>query len=145
MSERSSAPAKTTPPAVASAPVDCGARCRSVHTVLRVSMLIACTRPYLPSLFGRGRRLQRTPVDRLPRPPFSTGVRSMHDSTSGTYSILVRGLYDEGNHDFAPPACGQTNLVWPSPGTRVGSIVLAPVFGSIAVTTFCTPRSIENA
>src|SRR5262245_44464455 len=106
---------------------------------------MAWRRPYLPSLFGRGRRLHRTPVDRLPRPPGATGVRSMHDSTSGTYSIFVRGLYDEGSHDFAPPACGQTNFVSPSPGTRVGSMVFAPVFGSMAVTTFWTPRSIENA
>ena len=49
----------------------------------------------------------------------------MHDSTSGTKSIFVAGLYDEGSHDLAPPACGQTNLVSPSPGTRRESIVLS--------------------
>src|SRR6185369_10065897 len=144
MSERSSAPAKTTPPAVASAPVDCGARCRSIQTVLRVSRLMACTRPYLPSLSGRGRRLQRTPLERLPRPPGATGVRSMHASTIVTYRILVRGLYEDGSHDLAPPACGQVNFVVPSPGTSEASIVLAPVTGSTAFTTFCTPRSNEN-
>src|SRR5204863_4271207 len=105
---------------------------------------MACNRPYFPSLLGRGRRVQRTPVDRLPRPPGSTGVRSMQDSTSGTNRVFVRGLYEEGSHDFAPPACGQTNLVSPSPGTSFGSIVFAPVRGSIEVTTFCTPRSMEK-
>ena len=30
---------------------------------------MACTRPYLPSLSGRGRSVHRTPVDELPRAP----------------------------------------------------------------------------
>src|SRR5262245_53378728 len=105
---------------------------------------MAWRRPYLPSLFGRGRRLHRTPVERLPRPPGATGVRSMHDSTSGTYRILVRPLYDEGSHDLAPPACGQTNFVSPSPGMSVSSMVFSPVFGSMAFTRLVRPRSIEK-
>jgi hypothetical protein len=68
----------------------------------------------------------------------------MHASTSVTYSMRVRGLYDDGSHDLAPPACGQVNFVVPSPGTSDSSMVLAPVVGSTAFTTFCTPRSNEN-
>src|SRR5690349_20683893 len=116
-----------------------------VQTVFLVSTFTACTRPYLPSLSGRGRSVQRTPVERLPRPPGATGVRSMHASTSDTYRIFVSGLYDSGSQLLAPPACGQVVMVSPPPGTRRGLIFFAPVVGSIPITTSCTPRSNENA
>src|SRR6185436_8409636 len=80
---RSRYPANTRPPEVISVPAVSGARCRSIHTVLPVSMLIAWSRPYLPSLAGRGRTVHRTPVDRLPRSPAGTGTRSMHASVIG--------------------------------------------------------------
>ena len=35
-------------------------------------------------------------------------------------------------------------MVSPSPGTSVWSMIFSPVFGSTAVTTFCTPRSNEK-
>mgnify|MGYP001105107862 CR=1 FL=1 len=72
--------------------VDIGARWRAVHTVFFVWMSMAWTRPYLPSLSGLGRSAQRTPVERLPRPPAATGSRSMHASTSGTNNTWVSGL-----------------------------------------------------
>src|SRR5688572_13513454 len=95
--KRSNAPANTTPPAVASTPDVCGARSRVTHTVLRVSILIACTRPYLPSLSGRGRIPQLTPEDSAPRPPPpGIGKMSMQASVSGANTILLAGLYDAG-------------------------------------------------
>src|ERR1041385_5447401 len=116
-------PLNTTPPAVSSAPLDSGARCRDVQTTSRVTILIACTRPYFPSESGRGRSVQRPPVVRLPRPPSRTGFRSMHDSTSGTYRIFVFGLSELGVQFLAPPACGQITRSLPSPGKEPGSIV----------------------
>src|SRR5271169_1749968 len=101
-------PLKITPPPVSSAPLDTGARWRSVHTTSRVSMLTASTRPYLPSESGRGRTVKLTPVDKKPRPPSVTGVRSIHDSTSGIYIIFVSGLYEAGSQLLAPSAWGQT-------------------------------------
>src|SRR5579872_1760005 len=136
-------PLNTMPPAVSSAPLDSGARCRDVHTTSRVSILIACTRPYFPSESGRGRNDQRTPVERLPRPPSRTGFRSMQDSTRGTYRIFVSGLYDPGSQLLAPPACGQITRSLPSPGRELGSMFFFPVFGSMDVTMFCRPRSFE--
>ena len=75
---------------------------------LSVSRLSACRRPYLPSLSGRGRTVQRTPVDRLPRSPSGTGTRSMHASVIGTYRILVAGSYD-GRHPAAAAAHVRAN------------------------------------
>src|SRR5581483_5137294 len=144
VNHRSSAPANTTPPAVASTPVVCGARWRCTHTVLRVSRLIASKRPYRPSLSNLGRSAQRTPLDSTPRSPSPTGVMSMHDSTSGTYRTCVPASYEPGSQFFAPPACGQTVILPARLGINFGSTVFAPVLGSIAVMRFCSPRSIEN-
>src|SRR3569623_1187325 len=100
-------PLKVTPPAVSRTPLDTGARCRSVHTTSRVAMLMACTRPYLPSESGRGRTVGRPPADKRP-PRFSSvgGVKSMHASISGTYRIFVSGLYEPGIQLFAPSTWG---------------------------------------
>ena len=68
----------------------------------------------------------------------------MHDSTTGTYSTLVLGLIDAGIQLFAAPACGHTVISFSRDGIRFGSIVFAPVFGSMPVMMFCRPRSIEN-
>src|SRR5215471_18718239 len=108
-------------------------------------MLIASTRPYLPSESGRGRTVGRPPADKRPaRPPSVTGVKSMHASTRGTYRIFVSGLYDPGSQLLAPSTCGQTMCAWPSPGSVCGLIVFLPVEGSIEVTMFCRPRSFEK-
>ena len=141
---RSSDPTKTSPPAVTSDPVVSGALCRSTHTVCFVSRLMACRRPYFPSLSGRGRTVQRTPVDRLPRSPSGTGTRSMHASTIGRYSIFVAASKAVGIHPRPPLTCGQIIFVCPSPGTSRGSTIFAPVLGSMPVTTFCSPRSIDE-
>ena len=68
----------------------------------------------------------------------------MHDSTSGTNSTRVAGLIEPGTQLFAPPACGHTVIAVSRDGTSFGSIVFAPVCGSIAVIKFCNPRSIEK-
>src|ERR1039458_6741130 len=128
---------------MSSAPLDSGARCRDVQTTSRVSILIACRRPYFPSESGRGRRVQRTLVERLPRPPSRTGFRSMQDSTSGTYRILESGLYEPGIQLLAPPACGQITRSLSSPGRVLGSMFFFPVVGSMDVTMFCRPRSLR--
>src|SRR5579859_3739756 len=125
-----------TPPAVSSAPLDTGARWRSVHTTSRVSMLMACTRPYLPSESGRGRTLGPTPVDNKVRPPPVTGARSIHASTSGTYIIFVFGLYEAGSQLLAPSTWGQTKCACPSPGSVCGLMVFLPVTGSMEETIF---------
>src|SRR5579863_6568889 len=101
-------PLKITPPAVSSAPLDTGARWRSVHTTSRVTMLTASTRPYFPSESGRGRKVGRPPADKRPRPPSVTGVRSIHASMSGIYRIFVSGLYELGIQLLAPSTWGQT-------------------------------------
>ena len=51
-------------------------------------------------------------------------------------TTCVAALYDVGSHDRPPPACGQTIFVVPSPGTRFWSMIFAPVFGSMDLTTF---------
>src|ERR1700730_17960702 len=137
-------PTNTTPPPVARAPVVSGARWRWTHAVFLVARLSACRRPYLPSLSGRGQPVQRTPVESLPRSPSATGTRSMHASTMGTYTIFVAASYEVGIQPRPPLTCGHTILVLPSPGRRLGSLVFAPVFGSIDVTSFCSPRSVEE-
>ena len=43
-----------------------------------------------------------------------------------------------------PAPCGHTSFTVPSPGIRLVSIVLCPVSGSMAVTMFCSPRSMEK-
>src|SRR5262245_6920831 len=106
---------------------------------------MAWRRPYLPSLFGRGRRLHRTPVVRLPRPPVRTGVGALHASTSGAQSSVVSGGYDQGSHAFGPSGHGPTKLVSRSRGTSLRGVGSGPVAASIAVTTFCAPACIENA
>src|SRR5580698_6163014 len=106
-------------------------------------MLTASTRPYLPSESGRGRTVRLTPVDKKPLAPSATGVRSMHDSTSGIYKILVSGLYELGCQLLAPSAWGQTVCVFPSPDSVSGLMVFLPVTGSMDDTIFCRPRSFE--
>src|SRR5882672_709329 len=142
---RSRPPTNTSPPAVARTPDVSGALLRSTQTVRFVSRLTASRCPYFPSLPGLGRTFQRTPVVRLPRSPSATGTRSMHASTIGMKSILVDGSYDVGIQSRPPSTCGQIVLISPSPGTSLASTVLAPVFGSIPVTTFCSPHSLPTS
>src|SRR5689334_6627115 len=107
-------------------------------------MLIASTRPYLPSESGRGRRVGRPPADKRPaRPPSVTGVKSIHASMSGTYIIFVSGLNEPGIQLLAPFTLGQTIFDCPSPGMICGLMVFLPVTGSIEETMFCRPRSFE--
>src|SRR6266446_7878307 len=102
---------------------------------------MACNRPNFPSVPALGRTVQRTPDDRLPRSPCATGTRSIQASTQGTYNSLVEASYEVGIQSRPPSTCGQIVLVCPSPGIRLVSTILAPVFGSIPVTTFCKPNS----
>ena len=46
--------------------------------------------------------------------------------------------------DRAPETLGQISVDFFGSGTRAGSIVFAPVTGSMAAMTFCVPASIEN-
>src|SRR5262249_36980979 len=68
----------------------------------------------------------------------------MHVSFNGTKRIFDVGLYDDGIQLLPPLECGQMAFVLPSPGILSAAIVLAPVFGSIAVTNCWSPASIEK-
>src|SRR5690242_4773436 len=107
-------------------------------------MLIASTRPYLPSESARGRRVGRPPADKRPaRPPSVTGVKSIQASIRGTYIILVSGLNEPGIQLLAPSTWGQIIFDCPSPGIVCGLMFFLPVTGSIEETMFCRPRSFE--
>ena len=54
------------------------------------------------------------------------------------------GLTDVAGQDRAPDGPGQIIVERVMSGMRTGSIVFAPVFGSIAAMTFCAPGSMEN-
>src|SRR5262249_7586960 len=74
------------------------------------------------------------------------GVRSMHDSFRAMYAIFVVGLTAPGSQFLAPIQFGHTVLTFSSPGTGIslGSIVFAPVTGSIWVMKFWMPASREK-
>src|SRR5262249_44552879 len=132
--QRSREPSNTTPPAVASTALLCGARSRRTHSVLRVARSTACTRPTIPSPSSFG--FAKTAMSML-FPSLGEYMYGMQVSLLGMNSTPVLALKEVAGQLRPPPeADGQTVLITSALGSSSSEIVLAPVLGSMPTTRF---------